>query len=130
MNPGGDKYEDAGNAYLQLAADGGWMGCGHWKASATRLQPVRRWIVDETDAYERYLAEIEEAGLEIATRDPPKTMPRGFADYKGHKYADHVRARTLIAKRPLTKACWLDGSVVGEFVDRIEIAAPLIFRSA
>lgn len=121
----GTKGEHGRLLYLDLGARGGRVGGGMHRPRAADLEPVRRHVVEQPEAFDRVLERLDAADVSFDLEDQLATMPRGFAEHADHARAELLRAKQLVAMRPLPKTCWLDDSVGDRVVEAADALADL-----
>ena len=105
--------KDAASAlvYLHLDAPGGFMAAGLYQPSVSRLEPLRRAIVEKDEAFDAVLAALDEVGLVLDRSDATRAMPRGFADGSADRHAPSVRLRNFMVTAPLQRRDWTSGAI-------------------
>lgn len=126
LTPSGTKAEDAGLVYLQVGAKGGFMAAGLHSPTPRRLGPLRDRIIEDPQDFDRLLAELDGAGLNLDTDARLTTMPRGYADHAGHPQAWALRLKTFIVQRQIPASAWLSGEVADRVEQFARGAAPLL----
>jgi uncharacterized protein (TIGR02453 family) len=126
LTPSGTKAEKAGVVYLELAADGGWIGGGFYKLPTDDLNRIRDKIIEHPDAFAKVLGDIHKRDLDFERIDPLKSMPRGYSAHDDHPHVDYLKLRNLLLRTDLPKKAWLDDSVVDRLVEHAEACTGVI----
>ncbi len=116
LTPSGTKTESTGLVYVQIHADGGAFAGGLYQPSATRLQPLRRRMLEHPRQFATVMSSLAESGRELDRSDAVKTMPRGFAQHADHRWADIVRLKQLVVQEDLPMSTWVDDTVADRVV--------------
>lgn len=119
LTQSGSKREGGRLAYVELNADGGRIGGGVHQPTAKDLEPVRRRIIDRPDEFDRILDVLNQAGVEIEHSNAVHSMPRGFSDHSGHRHADVIRLKQLLAMRTIPTPAWIDGSAAEQATEAV-----------
>ena len=122
----GRKDVDGTLVYVHLNASGGFIAAGLHQARATRLEPVRRSMLDDERAFARVLNQLDKADLKLDDSEATKAMPRGFADAVDHRFAEYVRLKNLIVTVPLRPSEWISGRPAQRIADFAKASAPLL----
>jgi len=97
--------------YLHLDASGGFMAAGLYRPPVSRLEPLRRAMVEKEEVFDAVLAALAEAGLGLDRSDATRAMPRGFADAAAHRHAPCVRLRNFMVTAPVKRLDWTSGAM-------------------
>lgn len=111
--------------YVQISAQGLYVGSGYYHPASDQLERMRAAIDDARSgpALERAVVAVERAGLEIGG-DQLKTAPRGYA--KDHPRIALLRRKGLIGGRGFPPAKWLSTAKAKDrVVDTWRSAEPL-----
>jgi uncharacterized protein (TIGR02453 family) len=119
LTPSGSKNEVGRLAYVELQADGGRIGGGMHQPTAKDLEPVRRRIIDEPDEFDRVLEVLNNADVVIEHTSAVQSMPRGFSEHAGHRHADVIRLKQLLAMRTIPKPAWIDDSAAEQATEAV-----------
>ena len=108
--------------YVQLSADGLYVGGGYWHTQSDQVQRLRGAVADERTGaeLEKVLADL--AGWEVVG-ERLKRLPKPWTP--GHPRADLLRAKSLAVGRAFEPAEWLHEPECREQVARAwrEVAA-------
>ena len=122
----GDKRNSSGVAYLHLEDGGGFVACGYYQLTPTRLLGIRDRIVEDADAFSTVLDGLAGRGRALSNEDMLRAMPRGYASYADHQHAEHLRRRSFMLSQKLSQKDWVSGDVVGEAAAVVADAAALV----
>lgn len=125
VTPHGTKDESGPLLYLSLAADGGAVGGGLHRPTASALRPVRERILEEPAVLDDALAALAEVDAELDRSRRVKTMPRGFADAADHRHADVIALTQLVAMRPLPVTAFLEDTAIDRILEFADAVKPL-----
>jgi uncharacterized protein (TIGR02453 family) len=113
--------------YVQFSADGLGVGCGYYMMATDQLERYRRAIDDgrASAALMKVIARIEDAGIQVSSRDQLKTAPRGYA--KDHPRVDLLRRKGLHTWRDWPYGKWLASAKAEErVVETLRASRPLL----
>lgn len=116
LTPSGTKTESTGLVYVQIHPDGGMLAGGLYQASATRLQPLRRRMLEHPRQFAAVVSSLAESGRKLDGSDSVKTMPRGFAEHAEHRWANAVRLKQLVVREDLPMSAWTDDTAADRVV--------------
>jgi uncharacterized protein (TIGR02453 family) len=108
LTASGTKSESGGLVYVHLDAAGGHLAGGLYKPTASRLEPVRRAMVEQPELLDRVLAALSRADLSLDTSEATRSMPRGFTEHADHRHAGVIKLRNLMVLEPLDHDAWTD----------------------
>ncbi len=93
--------------YLQLSANGLFVGSGYYHMATDQLARFREAVDDERSgsAIEAVCAALVKAGYEIGAMEQLKTAPKGYP--KDHPRIALLRYKGLVASRSFPVAGWL-----------------------
>jgi uncharacterized protein (TIGR02453 family) len=99
--------EDGSIYYVQISANGLFVGSGYYHMASDQLARFREAVDDDGTGEEiaRITAGLEKAGYDIAAHDALKTAPRGYA--KDHARVELLRRKGLVAGKQWPVARWL-----------------------
>ena len=126
LTPGGDKRENAGVAYLHLAAGGGFIACGYHQLSPARLAPIRDRIIERADEFTAVLKGLTGRRRALSGDDALRAMPRGYSEYAGHEHAEYLRLRSFMVMQNVAQKDWLTGAVVDQTAALVADSAELV----
>ena len=99
------EAEGGASYYVQLGADGLYVGAGYYVFATDQLARYRAAVAaDEGDSFAQAVTVARKAGYVIAG-DALKTAPRGFA--KDHPRVELLRHKGIYASRQFPPAKWL-----------------------
>lgn len=116
LTPSGTKTESTGLVYVQIHPDGGMLAGGLYRPGATRLQPLRRRMLEHPKQFAAVVNSLADSRRELDRSDSVKTMPRGFAEHADHRWAEAVRLKQLVVREDLPMSTWLDDTVADRVV--------------
>ena len=92
--------------YVQLSADGLFVGAGMYLMAPDQLQRFRAALVDDRDggAIERVVDDLAGAGYEVGAAETLKTAPRGWD--RDHPRTELARRKGLTMARGFERATW------------------------
>lgn len=122
----GTKAAEDYAVYVRIDAHGGFVTGGFWQPTASRLEPIRRRMIEDEAGFADILGGLAESGLLFDDSEAVKTMPRGFTDHAEHPHAPYLRLKALTVEQRLAKSAWLDGSVTQRVAQHVAALAPLI----
>ncbi len=122
----GTKAAEDYAVYVRIDAYGGFVTGGFWQPTASRLEPIRRRMIEDKAGFADVLDGLAENGLVLDESETVKTMPRGFGEYTDHPHAPYLRLKALTAEQRLPKSSWLDDSVTQRVATHVAALAPLI----
>ncbi len=125
MRPG-FKKESGGVIYLHVADAGCFLAAGFWEVERPHLDAIRAAIRDQPEAYIAAVAEAAKAGLELDTSDSTARLPRGFESVTDPALIPAIKARHLVATRPLLKKDVGSPALVGVITATAEASLPLL----
>jgi uncharacterized protein (TIGR02453 family) len=114
LTPSGSKTQDESLIYLQLQKDGGFLACGRYKMDARSLEPIRTKIIEDVDAFDAVLEDLDAAQVNFMEEGKLKAMPRGFESVSEHRHATYLKLVSYCISRDLPMEKWLEGEVVRE----------------
>ena len=114
LTPDGGKGDGAGVGYLHLQDGGGFVACGYYQLTPTRLLGIRERILEDADEFDGILAGLAERGRSLSDEDMLRAMPRGFAEHADHRHARQLRRRSFMVSQNLTQKDWLTGDVIAK----------------
>lgn len=126
LTANGAKGDPAGVAYLHLEDGGGFVACGYYQLTPTRLIDIRNRIIEDADEFDAVLAGLAERGRTLSDEDSLRAMPRGYSEYADHRHAGHLRRRSFMVSQNLTQKDWLSGDVVGKAAAVVADGADLV----
>jgi uncharacterized protein (TIGR02453 family) len=126
LTPTGAKGESSGVAYLHLEDGGGFVACGYYQLTPTRLLGVRDRIIEDADEFDAVLDGLAERGRTLSEEDSLRAMPRGYSEYAGHRHAKHLRRRSFMVSQKLTQKDWLTGDLVDKAAAVVADGADLV----
>lgn len=126
LTPDGEKGDSSGVAYLHLEDGGGFVACGYYQLTPTRLIGIRDRIVEDADDFSAVLDGLVERGRTLSDADMLRAMPRGYSQHAGHWHAEHLRRRSFMVSQNLTQKDWLSGDVVGKAAAVVADGADLV----
>jgi len=126
LTPSGTKAEKEGIVYVHLDSSGGFLACGFYQLKATELAPMRDHILEKPAEFARVLKDLDQAGLALSDEGKLTAMPRGYGQYKEHKYADYLKLKSFIVQVELGRGAWLDGDIVDCIVECAKNCASLL----
>ena len=96
-----------GDGYLQVNAEGLWVGSGMWEMAPDQLERFRDAIVDDRSGSKlvKLVDEARSAGLDVMAHDVLKTAPKGYP--KDHARIEFLRYKGLVTYREWPAAAWL-----------------------
>jgi len=116
-----------GDGYVQFSAQGIGVGAGYHRMAADQLERYRVAVVDEArgGALLEAIADLENGGLEVTTRDSLKTVPRGYP--KDHPRAELLRRKDIAAwKQWPAGTSWVHTGAAQEHIaDALRASRPL-----
>lgn len=126
LTRGGTKKEDGGLTYLQMDARGGFVACGFYNVAPKDLGPIRDRIVDRSVEFDEIAESMGKAGYPLSRDDVLSGMPQGYSQYADAPFAEHLKLKSMIAQKRLTKKDWIIGDVVDTAVAMTNACAGLI----
>ncbi len=117
----------ANGGYVSLDADQFGVGTGYYMMAKDQLARFRAAIDDESEGtrFEKLVAELRAAGLEVTAHDTLKTAPRGFP--KDHPRIELLRMKGCIAWQSWEIGAWLGTAEPAKRVrDFLKSARPLV----
>jgi uncharacterized protein (TIGR02453 family) len=117
---GGSSY------YVQISAEGLFVGCGMYHLVTDQLERFRAAIDDARSGaqVERIVTALEAKGYDIGASESLKTAPRGYA--KDHPRVELLRKKGLVMSRSFPLAKWLHTTKALERVTQVwDDAKPL-----
>ncbi|MGH3638368.1 MAG: DUF2461 domain-containing protein [Mycobacterium sp.] len=126
LTPNGAKGESSGVAYLHLEDGGGFVACGYYQLTPTRLVGIRDRIIEDADEFDAVLDGLADRGRTLSEEDSLRTMPRGYSEYAGHRHAKHLRRRSFMVSQNLTQKDWLTGDLVDKAAALVADGADLV----
>jgi uncharacterized protein (TIGR02453 family) len=126
LTPTGNKRENSGVAYLHLAAGGGFLACGYYQLTPTRLTHIRDQIIDDADEFTAVLDGLAEHRRTLSDDNVLRAMPRGYSGHADHEHAEHLRRRSFMVSQNLTQKDWLTGDVVDKVAALVADCADLL----
>jgi uncharacterized protein (TIGR02453 family) len=121
----GSKGESAGVGYLHLEDGGGFVACGYYQLTPTRLIAIRDRIIEDAEDFDLVLDGLAGRGRTLSDEDSLRSMPRGYDHYARHRHAGHLRRRSFMVSQNLTRQDWLSGDLVGKAATVIADGAAL-----
>ena len=125
MRPG-FKKESGGVLYLHVANEGCFVGVGFWEVERPHLDAIRAAIRDDKPRFIAALDTAGAAGLALDTADSVTRLPRGFEAVTDPAIIPAIKARHLVASRPLLKREVGSAALVGLLAGVAEAAVPLL----
>ena len=116
----------ASGGYVQLSARGLGVGAGCHMMAPDQLARFRSAVADDRAgaALVAAIAEVEDSGVEVTTRERLKRVPRGFD--AEHPRADLLRDKDLAAWKDWPVEPWLHtGAAEDHVVDALRASRPL-----
>jgi uncharacterized protein (TIGR02453 family) len=116
----------AGGGYVQLSADGLFVGSGMYHLAADQLERYRAAVDDDTTGEEiaGIVERTRKAGLDVTAHEVLKTAPKGFA--KDHPRIELLRHKGLVAMRHWPAEPWLGTPKAKSYVVKtLRAAGPL-----
>lgn len=114
LTANGEKGESSGVAYLHLEDGGGFVACGYYQLTPTRLIAIRDRIIADADEFDAVLDGLAERHRTLSDQDSLRSMPRGYSEYADHRHAEQLRRRSFMVSQNLTQKDWITGDVVGK----------------
>ncbi|MEL6361961.1 MAG: DUF2461 domain-containing protein [Pseudomonadota bacterium] len=108
----GDKRESAGFVYLHLDTDGGFAAAGRYNLTPKALGPIRDRIIEDADRFAEILGDLNGSGRDLDRSMSLSSMPRGYAAYGEHQFADELKLKSMMVRSALSKSAWKTGDVV------------------
>lgn len=105
----GSKTHNGPIFYLQLEPSGGFMALGLYKPPTNTLNLIRDRIVHEADDFTRVIGSLKDERLHLVTDEMLTKMPRGYESYADHEHAQHLKLKSYIVRRRLSKSWWTKG---------------------
>jgi uncharacterized protein (TIGR02453 family) len=121
----GTRPTKEGCVHVELDRDGGFVGLGFHRSPRAVLDPIRRRIVAEPDAWSDLCGGLAARGRSF-TDDRSTRMPVGFAAFAGHQHAADLRLRSIELVERFAVRQWTSGEAVGRVVALARDAAPLL----
>jgi len=87
---------------------------------------MRDHILEKPAEFARVLKDLDQAGLALSDEGKLTAMPRGYGQYKEHKYADYLKLKSFIVQVELGRGAWLDGDIVDCIVEYAKNCASLL----
>jgi uncharacterized protein (TIGR02453 family) len=115
----GTKAAEDYAVYVRIDAYGGFVAGGFWQPTASRLEPIRRRMIEDEAGFADVLDGLSGNGLVLDDSEAVKTMPRGFGEHADHPHAPYLRLKALTAKQQLPKSAWLDDSVTQRVAEHV-----------
>jgi uncharacterized protein (TIGR02453 family) len=116
----------AGGGYVQLSAEGLFVGAGMYHLEPAQLERYRGAVADEVTGTEiaRIVDTTRKAGLDVTAHEILKTAPKGYP--KEHPRIELLRHKGLVAMRRWPAAPWLGTKKAKEHVvTTLRAAQPL-----
>ena len=116
----------ASGGYVHLSARGLGVGAGCHMMAADQLARFRSAVADDRTgaALVAAIAEVEDGGVEVTTRERLKRVPRGFD--AEHPRAELLRDKDLAARKDWPVEPWLHtGAAEEHVVDALRASRPL-----
>lgn len=116
----------AGGGYVQLSAEGLFVGSGMYHLEPGQLDRYRSAVADDVTGAEiaGIVAKTRRAGLDVAAHEVLKTAPKGFP--KDHPRIELLRHKGLVAMRQWPVAPWLGtAKAKAQVVVALRAAKPL-----
>lgn len=110
------ESEGGASYYVQLSADGLFVGCGHYTLAADQLERWRAAVADDKTGKPigAIVAKLRTGGYDIGAMESLKTAPRGFD--KDHARVELLRLKGLTMGRAFPIAKWMHSA---KALDRI-----------
>jgi uncharacterized protein (TIGR02453 family) len=125
LTRGGAK-NDKGLFYIHVAPDGCFVAAGFYYPEPDDLGRLRRAIVRAPKEYEKALAALKKAKLELSDEDSLTRAPRGFETVAEPKIAAAIRRKSFICSRPIDAARIVSPALVGDLATFGKQALPLL----
>ncbi len=97
---GGTK--DPGALYIHVEPGASFIAGGYWRPENDLLRRWRVRMAEQPASFLEMIENLEASGYEITVRDSLKRMPRGFEAESESDLADWLKAKSIIAQRPVT----------------------------
>jgi len=106
--------EDGSIFYVQISAEGLFVGSGYYHMASDQLQRWRAAVDDDTSgsAIAKVVTELRKARFEIGAMDALKTAPRGYP--RDHARVELLRMKGLTAGKSFPVARWMHTASAGE----------------
>jgi uncharacterized protein (TIGR02453 family) len=125
MTRGGAK-NDKGLFYIHIAPDGCFVATGFYYPEPDDLSALRRAIVRAPKDYEKALAALKKAKLELSDEDSLTRAPRGFETVTEPKIAAAIRRKSFISSRPIAASQIASPALVSDLANFGKHALPLL----
>jgi uncharacterized protein (TIGR02453 family) len=125
MTRGGAK-NDKGLFYIHIAPDGCFVAAGFYHPEPPDLAALRRAIARAPKDYQKALAALKKAKLELSDEDSLTRLPRGFEEVSDPKIAAAIMRKSFICSRPIAAARIASPKLVEELAAFGKQALPLL----
>ncbi len=96
----GDKTRP-GLIYIHVEPGESFLAAGIYQPDADQLKSIRQAIADDPTGFGKVVRSLEKVGLTLSTGDPLARMPKGFEDQAESPFAEVIRRRSFVVRRPL-----------------------------
>jgi uncharacterized protein (TIGR02453 family) len=125
LTRGGAK-NDKGLFYIHIAPDGCFVAAGFYYPEPDDLARLRRAIVRAPKDYEKALAALKKAKLELSDEDGLTRAPRGFETVTEPKIAVAIRRKSFISSRPIAAKRIGSPALIGDLATFGKQVLPLL----
>lgn len=125
LTRGGAK-NDKGLFYIHIAPDECFVAAGFYHPEPDDLSALRRAIARAPKDYEKVLAVLKKAKLELSEEDSLKRLPRGFEGVTEPKIAAAIMKKSFLCSRPLDAARLASSALVDDLAAFGKQALPLL----
>jgi uncharacterized protein (TIGR02453 family) len=96
------ERKDPGAVYIHVEPGASFIAGGFWRPENDLLRRWRGRMVEQPARFLEMAEQFEERGTPIEIRDSLKRMPRGFNEPDDADLAPWLKAKSLVARRPVT----------------------------
>ncbi|NBC16081.1 MAG: TIGR02453 family protein [Bacteroidetes bacterium] len=93
--------KDDGVVYIHVEPGQSFLGAGFYRPDNADLRPIRNRMARLPAAFLTVVSHLEDRGLELDTTESLKRMPRGFSKYSDRDWADYLRWKSFLVRRPV-----------------------------
>jgi len=116
-----------GALYIHIDPEGSFAASGFFRPAPATLTAIRTRMVECPADILAVVGDLNEAGLTLDRDDALKLAPRGFEGAGNPELASLLRLKSLLVRRPLTRALCADGDRLTDTIASLAVAAhPLL----
>ena len=120
------QRKDPGALYVHIEPGASFIAGGYWQPENDLLRRWRGRMTEQPGSFLEMIEKLEDAGFEVTVRDSLKRMPRGFEDASDSDLAGWLKAKSLVAQRPVADEALMHPSFTETVIETARGMAPLL----